>query len=212
MERSRAAGQLAGDGESGGDRRLCHEEGEKHSCVSECLHRVVWLRRRDSIYGGGNGCVTRALVTRDSKANELLRNQFRTCFCIKAPYNPFSHSQKMPAHSRMRNDLFYNFLTEKAIKKGSWRFRWNAPVPKTSFLIGLTCYDLSLKCYDFCYDLELKNRAALPALLRRYDLQGGSPRPTDRITRSPKKANTMIKSNRPSSKQTEAVRANIHLS
>ncbi len=41
--------------------------------------------------------------------------------------------------------------------------------------LNSNCYALAQKCYDLCYDLDLKNHSVLPILLRRYDLQGGSP-------------------------------------
>jgi hypothetical protein len=37
------------------------------------------------------------------------------------------------------------------------------------------CYALPQKCYDFCYDFDLKNHSVLPTLLRCYDFQGDYP-------------------------------------
>ena len=39
----------------------------------------------------------------------------------------------------------------------------------------LACCDLRQKCYDLCYDIDLKNHSVLPTLLRLYDLQGDHP-------------------------------------
>jgi predicted acyltransferase len=48
-------------------------------------------------------------------------------------------------------------------------FQWNTARTKTPLW---ACCDLRQKCYDLCYDLDLKNHSVLPSLLRRYYLQG----------------------------------------
>jgi hypothetical protein len=42
------------------------------------------------------------------------------------------------------------------------------------FAASNTCCDFPQKCYDLCYDFDLKNHSVLPILLRCYDFQGGS--------------------------------------